>query len=186
MAKRSHCQTEWKRNGARVSEDGSLAKCEGVCLSTYGFVTRRQGVGNPEWVPINDSVVCLNCLKYGCVWTLPKLVVPTWLITSRQKRQKAPRGCKPLLPFSLMVTGAQKAVSALILISSKSYLLPKCDKGTYILRNWHLDSPSSSPGVLTKGNKQSQSLTIRKWPKFHLLTGTHTYPDKGEHFPFPC
>lgn len=71
------CQTEWKRNGARVSEDGSLAEYEGVGMTTCRSGTSRQEVGKPEWVPINDSVLSLNLPEIQLGLTPLKLVVPT-------------------------------------------------------------------------------------------------------------
>lgn len=125
-----------------------------------------------------------TCLKNGWVWTLPKLVVPTWVITSREKTWKAPGGWKPSLPFSLMVTDAQKAASAPILISSKSYLLQKCHRRSYMLHNLHLDSPSSSSAVLTKGNKQSQSLSGSDQSFISWLALTHIQTkERVFHFP---
>lgn len=86
-----------KENGARVSEDGSLAECERVCMSTCRSGTSRQGVGKPEWVPINDPVVCLNLPEIQLGLNTPKAGCAYMTDNQQRKDIKSTKGMEAII-----------------------------------------------------------------------------------------
>lgn len=60
-------------------------------MSGYKSGTSRHGVGKPEWVPINDSVVCLNLPEIQLSLNTPKAGC-AYMTDNQQRKDKNHQG----------------------------------------------------------------------------------------------
>lgn len=66
-------------------------------MSTQRSGTSRQGVGKSEWVPINDSVVCLNLSEIRLGLNTPKAGCAYMTDNQQRKEIKSTKGVEAII-----------------------------------------------------------------------------------------